>query len=293
MNLLCPHCRAFVVPGAQSCGMCGMSLLREAVPGSSEPVCAVHPHLLSLSACERCGSFACPQCLRRSDRGEALCASCHERLPAGLVAWDEREVHGTLKAYWNTCLDIMFRPMPTFERLRPTGSQGSSLGFAALSSFVGSFTTMLIYMGFMAFFPMPDETMRADNVNPQAFRYLGAGLFGVVILLTPLLGVLTTLFTSGLDHLLLRLMGTAQPFEVTLRGNSLSQAPFLLGLIPFCGIYVAPLWAFGLRIIAYKNMHGVSWGKATAGALAAPLMTCCVCGGGYLALFMAVAGISG
>ena len=292
MNIPCPHCRAFVVPGAQFCGVCGTSLLREAVPGSSEPVCAVHPHLLSLRACERCGSFACPQCLRQSDRGEALCASCHERTPSGQVAWDQRAELGTLKAFWNTCLDVMFRPTPTFERMQPMGSVGSSLGFAALCSFVGIFTTMLVYMAFMAVFPMPDETMKSDNISPVAFRGMMVGIFAVWMVLAPVMGLLTTLFTSALDHLLLRMVGTAQPYAVTLRGNAFSQAPFLLGLIPFCSLYVAPFWSIGLRVVAYRSLHGTSWGKAALGALAAPLLSCLVCGGGYLALILMAASVA-
>lgn len=287
MNIPCPQCRAFVVPGAQFCGVCGTSLLREAVPGSSEPVCAVHPQMLSLRACERCGNFACARCLRQSDRGEALCESCHARTPSGQLPWDRREELGTLKAYWETCLDLMFRPLPTFERMRPTGSMGSSLGFAMLSGFVAIFTTMLIYMGLMALFPIPMDRMESDNTSPAELRGFMVGIFGMWIVLAPLLGLVFTLFTSALDHLMLRLTGTEQTFEVTLRGNAFSQAPFLLGLVPFCSLYVAPFWALGLRVIAYRHLHTTTWGKAALGALAVPVLSCLVCGGGYLALILA------
>lgn len=286
MSLPCPHCQAFVVPGARACGVCATSLLREAVPGSSEPVCAVHPEYLSLAACARCGGFACPQCLNAGDRGEPLCTSCHARAPSGQLAWDRREELGTLKAYWETCQDIMFRPTPTFERMAPMGTVGSSLGFSALCGLASILTTALLYMAFMLFF-IPTPPLEGDNVNPTAVRAAGVGFFGIWIVLAPLGGMFATLFSSGVDHLLLRLAGTEQPYAVTLRGNALSQAPFLLGLIPFCSLYVTPFWAMGLRVIAYRSLHGTSWGGAALGALAGPLLSCLVCGGGYIALILA------
>jgi hypothetical protein len=60
-----------------------------------------------------------------------------------------------------------------------------------------------------------------------------------------------------------------------------------------CGMYVAPLWAVGLRIVAYRHLHAVSWGGAAFGALAGPMLSCCLCGGVYFAVFSAASAISG
>lgn len=292
MRINCPYCPAFIIPGAESCGMCGASLLTEAVPGSGDAVCAIHPEFRSLRACERCGNFACAKCLRQGVRGDIVCVTCHERAPMSEVAWDRREEVGTVRAFWETCMDILFRPGPTLERLRPGGTVGSSLGFSVLCNFAAYFTTALIYMGFMAVFPMPDETMRADNIDPSAFRAMGAGFFAVLAVLAPLMGAVYTLFSAGLDHLLLKLTGTEHPFEVTLRGNALSQAPYLVGLIPFCGMYVAPLWSIALRVMTYRSLHATSWGKAAFGALAAPVLFCFLCGGLYAMTFFAASALS-
>ncbi len=286
MMLRCSNCPAFIVPGATSCGMCGTSLLVEAVPGSGEAVCSVHPELASLHACARCGSFACAQCLRRSERNELLCVACDARAPTGQVPWDMREELGTLRAFWNTCLDILLRPTPTFERLKPGGTVGGSLGFAALCSLAGILTTALSYMALMA---VGATAMEGDTVNPAGFRGFAVGIFGTWIVMAPILGLVTTLMNSGVDHLLLRMAGTEQDYAVTLRGNALSQAPYLLGLIPFCAIYVAPFWTLGLRVIAYRNLHNTSWGMAALGAVAGPGLSIVVCGGGYLALILGMA----
>ncbi|NOK02236.1 MULTISPECIES: YIP1 family protein [Myxococcus] len=272
MRIPCPRCQAFAVPGAQSCAWCGASLLQEATPGSADPVCAVHPELLSLHACGRCGSFACAQCLRKGPWDELLCAACHDRVPADALPWDRRDELGTLRAYWQTCVAVMLRPSATFARARPEGSVGSSLGFVALSNLAGSFTTALFYLALL--FAIPREMMDGDNVSQSGFRLAGVGLFGAMMVMVPFIGMLVALFNSALDHLVFRMEGTGQPFEVTLRANALSLSPYLMGLIPFCGMYGAPFWALGLRIYAYRSLHRTGWSTAAVAALAVPLLSC-------------------
>ncbi len=292
MTLSCPSCQAPITPGTQFCTACGASLLLEAVPGSSEPVCALHPERRSLAACTRCGSFACAVCLRQGGDGEPVCATCDAREPSALLAWDRREQLGTLRAYWDTCLDVMFRPSPTLERIRPQAPMGSSLYFALLCNVASFLTTGLLYTLFMAIFPFP-ETPRDDNLSMASIRAAGAGMFLVMTVLVPLFGVLATLIISALDHVLLKVAGVENPLEVTMRANALSQAPLLLGLIPFCGMYIAPLWALGLRVFAYRSLHRTTWGKALLGALAVPLLLCCGCGGLYAMAIAAAAAAGG
>jgi hypothetical protein len=288
MNIPCPSCQAPITPGMQFCTSCGASLLLEAGPGSAEAVCAVHPERRSLAACTRCGSFSCAECLRQGAEGEPVCAACDAREPAALLAWDRREELGTLRAYWETCMDVLFRPGPTFQRMRPHGSMGSSLFFAMLCNLASFFTTGLLYAGVLAVFPFP-ETAENDNVSVGAIRAMGAGMFLVFSLLAPLGGVVATLISSAVDHLLLKLGGAERPLEVTMRANAISQAPLLLGLIPICSLYIAPFWVVGLRVFAYRSLHRTSWGKAVLGALAVPLLVCCGCGGFY-AMILAMSG---
>ncbi len=272
MRIPCPRCQSFVLPGAEHCAWCGTSLVLEATPGASDPVCAVHPELRSLHACARCGSFACARCLRKGYRDEPVCAACHERVPADALPWDRRAEQGTLRAFWRTCLAVMLRPTATFEQTRPEGEMGSSLGFAALCHFAASSTTLLFYMALG--FAIPREMPETDNIDPFAFRLLWMGLTGLGFVLAPFAGMLVTLVNAALDHLVFRLSRTGQPFAVTLRANALSLSPYLAGLIPICGMYIAPLWALGLRIYAYRALHRTEWGTAALGAVAVPLLSC-------------------
>ena len=119
---------------------------------------------------------------------------------------------------------------------------------------------------------------------PLAKAHLGPGVFaGIFVgyaLLIYVMSLAAVLFFALLDHLLLQLFGgTSGGFEVSLRANALSLAPYVLGLVPVCGIYVFVLWSLVLRIIALSSLHKVSGGKAAAVVLA-PLLLCC--GGAFL-----------
>jgi hypothetical protein len=63
-------------------------------------------------------------------------------------------------------------------------------------------------------------------------------------------------------------------FSVTLRAHALSTGVYLLGLMPFCSLYVFPVWALVLRVLANMHLHGIGAGRATAGVLL-PVVTCC------------------
>jgi hypothetical protein len=102
------------------------------------------------------------------------------------------------------------------------------------------------------------------------------------------LSVAHTVVSAGMDHLVLRLAGAPKDFQVTLRANALSQAPYLLGLIPLLGMQIAPFWTMVVRVFAYRGMHQLRWGPAVAGALVAPVLSFLLCGGAYLAFFLSM-----
>jgi hypothetical protein len=71
---------------------------------------------------------------------------------------------------------------------------------------------------------------------------------------------------------------------VTVRAHALSMGPYLLGLLPLCSLYVFPIWAIVLRIIANMHLHKTTAGKATAAVLLPMVLLC----GGLLALYGAL-----
>lgn len=285
MTPSCPSCQTPFVPGAQTCGACGAALLVAPTPGSAEPVCAVHPQWRSVGTCPRCGAFACASCLRPGPEG-GVCAACLEREPLGLLPWDKREELGTLKAFWKTCVGMLMQPTQTLRGINPDAAVGSSLGFVFLSAVAGFLTTGIVYTALigviMGFMPEVAEAQATEGApDPQSVTLWMTVGMGVWTVLMPFVSTGMTLVHAGLDHLILRMGGVEKGFSVTLRAHALSQAPYIVGLIPFVAVYAAPFWAMGLRVVTYRSLHRTSWGAAGAGALVVPVLSCCLCGGGY------------
>lgn len=293
MSVPCPRCQHPIAPGATFCTNCGASLLLEAHPGGAEPTCAIHPTVRSLAICDRCGAFACARCLRAGPHGETLCESCHARDSSLPMPWDQREELGTLKAFWMTMVEVLFRP-GNFSQVRPEGSPGSSLLFALLCSLPPSLMMGLLYLGVFGMADVMAKTMTAQGAQTppeHLFQWMAVGFFAACAILGPLLSVATTVVGAGIDHFVLRMVGgVTRGYAVTLRAHALSQAPWVLGAVPFFGSQVAPFWALVARVYAYRGLHRTTWGVALAGALLAPLLTCFLCGGSYLLLMMSAFG---
>ncbi|HEX5754617.1 MAG TPA: zinc ribbon domain-containing protein [Archangium sp.] len=289
MNIPCPYCQHPITPGATTCPGCGTSLLREATPQSAEPTCGYHPRRLSLAICDRCGTFACAECLRLNSRQEVVCQRCHALEQDTPLPWDLREELGTFTAWWKTVVAVMFHP-DTFPTFRPEGSAGESLLFAVLCAVPTSIVGGLSYMGFLSFVPylLSSGNPSRDSVP----SWLGPAMFVAIMILGPLLSAAYTVIQAGLDHLVLKMGGVTRGFQVTLRANAFSQAPWLLGAVPCIGPYVAPVWGLVARVFAYRGLHRTSWGVALAGCLVTPLLSCCLCGGIYLSLIRTLGGFN-
>ncbi|MFB1483402.1 YIP1 family protein [Corallococcus sp. RDP092CA] len=239
-----------------------------------------------MATCPRCGAFACARCLRQGPEG-AVCATCHEREPLGQLPWDRRGELGILKAFWQTCFGMLVRPTEMLRGVNPDGSVGSSLGFVFLSAIAGFLPTGLVYavlIGFVMSFIPEADTGGADPKTVKLWATVGMVAWAV---LTPLLNTGIALVHAGLDHLILRMGGVKRGYSVTLRAYAVSQASYIVGLIPFVALYAAPFWAMGLRVFTYRTLHRTSWGTAVAGSLVVPVLSCCLCGGIYGAIMFA------
>ncbi|WNG61185.1 YIP1 family protein [Archangium gephyra] len=290
MNLPCPHCQRPITPGATTCPGCGTSLLRESTPDSAEPTCAYHPHRVSLAICDRCGTFACAECLRLNSRQEVVCQRCHALENDSPLPWDQREELGTFTAWWKTLVSVMLHPN-TFSTTRPNGSAGESLLFAALCTVPSCFVGGITYMGILAAVPflLPEEARSTGDIP----AWVGPLMLVALMILGPLFSVAYTVIQAGLDHLVLKMGGVTRDYQVTLRANAMSQAPWVLGAVPCIGPYVAPVWTMVARVHAYRGLHQTSWGVAVVGCLAVPLLSCCMCGGFYTFLFSMMSGLRG
>lgn len=110
-------------------------------------------------------------------------------------------------------------------------------------------------------------------------------MFSVVVF--PLVTVFILLFTAGISHLCLSLVGGAsEPFAVTLRTMCYAATPSLLCLVPLCGGFVGAIWTLYLMIIGLAVTHATTTGKAALAVLL-PNLLCC----GVSLLFSMLAGL--
>lgn len=272
---LCPNGHSQVDPQARFCLQCGAPL-QGSPPEQAAPLsfgnCGLHPARPAQLACPRCGTFACPDCVVPQPDGAALCVTCDSRASSHLP-WDRRESLGTLRAFWATCWGLVARPSETLGIAASAAPLRSSVWFAVLANVAASSTMILVYVVLFGFIGIAAFLGgdREDGLD------IGIGIgtvFALVIAVVVLvvgMGAAGTLLNAAFDHLVLRISG-ARPkgFAVTMRATSLSLAPAIVALVPFCGIYVYPVWALVLRVFTYRRFHGISTGHAALAALALP-----------------------
>ncbi|MHB8874706.1 MAG: YIP1 family protein [Myxococcaceae bacterium] len=264
----CPSCQTPIIAGTSFCSACGNRLAVASRPGQA--ACAAHPELAAVKTCPRCGNFACPGCLVMLPGGVELCRRCESSGLAGFLPWDRREELGTLRAWWQTSMKLISAPNVTFAQTPQDGSLGSSLLFASISYVMGMLTTLLLYAiilgGVFAFGGMKDGPF--EGTGAAAGVAIGVGIFLAYFVMLVVMGMVSLMFMSALDHLALKLVGANPgPWTVTVRAGALSMAPYLVGLIPLCGLYVFPIWSIVLKVFAYRALHRTTGGKAAAGAL--------------------------
>lgn len=259
----CPNGHPAVDPGARFCLQCGAQV------GDAPPAplasCGVHPDQPARLPCPRCGTFACDLCLVRQPDGTERCARCHARHDSQL-AWDQRAELGTARAFWRTTTAMMTRPLQTLAMASPSAGVGSSLWLAILANLIASITTVGLYvlLGIVA-------VASSDNLDPLKTVLIALAI--VVGAAVAVVGIAAggTVANAALDHLILRLSGAkARSFEVTLKASALSLSPAWVALIPFCGFYGYAVWALVLRVLAYRQLHQISGGRAALAALAIP-----------------------
>jgi hypothetical protein len=152
---------------------------------------------------------------------------------------------------------------------------GSSLFFATISVLVGLMPTFLFYA---AAFAVGGATGLFDEAKTSGAA-LGSGELALMLVISAVMAVVVSIglvmLFALIDHLGLSLLGgPTGTLDVSVRANALALAPYVLGIIPVCGVYVFGVWSVVLRIIALSSLHKVSGGKAAAVVLT-QIVLCC------------------
>jgi hypothetical protein len=243
-----------------------------------DALCAVHSDVKAIGTCSRCGSFGCGSCLTQQGSGW-MCTKCF-----GVVAklpWDERGSIGVWRAWWRTAVAMLSAPNDTLRIAEPDADVGSSIIFSMISTLVGYVPTLLLFLP-VALFTEGKQSLGVPGlVGGAVAGVFAVGFYGVFLLAFEL-GAL--IIVSGLEHFALMMVGSPKSYSVTLRAHALGTSACLTGILPFCSLYVHPLWSIILRIFALMHLHKTSGGQATAGVLL-PIGLMC---GGFFALYAAV-----
>jgi hypothetical protein len=233
----------------------------------------------------------CPQCGKEVFEIQAYCQHCGMRLAEGAsvssgrsrTPWEDRENIGFFTGLFKTLKEVLFTPTSFFRKMSVTGGLTDPLLFAMIVGTTGllfSYLWDILFYDSLQHFVAPE--FRALSERGMMYDH-GFSYFSV---LTPFALIIALFFTSGFLHLMLLMVrGAKAGFEATFRVAGYSMAPFVVMIIPFCGMPVTWLWVITLAIIGLREAHETSGGKAAVAVLF-PFILCCGIITMTIALFM-------
>lgn len=205
----------------------------------------------------------------------APAVSASAAAPRSGLPWERRQELGLVKAFTDTLLMVLTKPADAFTVMKREGGLGEPLIYAVIG---GSFG-VIVY--FLFVFLLQSIGFMTDSRSAMA-GIVGMGIgFIFVIILMPVFVAIWMFIGAGILHLCLMIVGGAkQSFETTFRVVCFSiGSAYPLLVVPFCGNFVAGIWAIVLYCIGLARAHETDTGRAVL-AVFLPLIVCC--GGGFL-----------
>lgn len=279
MLTTCPSCRhPFAEPTASgACPHCGAPAGAE---GSGEPDGE------QLSAVVAEGGEGAPEPSgrkRRLKKHDGPAPSLKEGVPAF-----ERDDSSAIKGFFQTFVDVVFRPRAFFGHLSLDGARGITwfaylcLLSAFLFDAVGTFLMQPVFGTVLQVLkdakeklatPGLEEAAKSDAdaaakweqvekiaeaiTQMQQQIEVGPTLVVVSFLAAPLLAFFAVHLISGLLHLTFRLLnigGEPIPYDQTYRFVVYATAPLALGVLPGAA-FVSKIWFLVVLVIAMRRLH--------------------------------------
>lgn len=213
---------------------------------------------------------------------EPRCKHCVGDMLSEPLAWERRQEFGVFRALWLTTKQVLRTPREAYRTpsILASGDVTSPVLFAGLSTIVGiTATYTAIALGMLV---IAGAGVLLNNAGAA-----GVSELGVVSLMAccyPVLGLVVGGPTGAMTALLgacfhwvgLRIVGVKAPFHATLRAEAYSAAIWMWGLLPIVGLYVGQGQKFYVEVVAIRETHGLSTGKAIAAIWAPRLVLGCV-----------------
>lgn len=255
------------------------------------PLCAVHPEAPATFTCARCGSFGCGACLAAQTSVGPVCHRCADRGVGSGLPWERWREIGLWRSGWQTTKLALRSPTRCFRTPALTPGPGLPLGYGAAVYTVGqlgyALTLVLVFvvMGIGMFAAMPEGSQTPEAVLAP-FGCMGFAIVPMVVILAPVQALVGILVAAVCAHGTLALLGSARAsFEQTLRAVSYANAPYALFVIPCIGPLVALCWVPALEVIALREVHDISTGKASVAAFGWRIALTLLIVGAYVAFF--------
>lgn len=166
---------------------------------------------------------------------------------------------GELLASWMEC---MTRPSEFFRRLDPEVSFSTPLIFYLLFTVLGSAAFTASSIAFL-----PAMYVGEGAASSPAWHLLW-------FFLSPFIAVVSLVFYVLFTHLgVLLFVREGRPIGVTARSLCYVAAPGVLYIIPFIGWLVSFFWTLWLAVVAVKETHRTTGGRAFAAVFVIPFLT--------------------
>lgn len=267
MVLQCPHCGVKAAPAAESCSACGRRMVR------SCPACAERV-AVNARACKYCGEELSALREKARARKSEPVRFLEEPVRDPGCAWEDGS-KGLLRRWWGTWAQASFSPKGFFRGLSPYKGFSWPLGFAfglVAQVLVVIVLGLIAGVGVLEFYGVDFKPLARDMTNAgvptssgdleTAVRWSPAAVAAIGLPLA-FVGVTFALFASALLwHLLLKLLGGKGGFQATVRVIGYGSAAAAWLVIPFAGAVMAPLMKMSLYYHGFREMHGLSRGRA-------------------------------
>jgi len=211
--------------------------------------------------CASCGRFTCTAC-DVSVTGLRYCVDCRVRQRRSFtapVAWEERREIGRWQAWYRTTSQVTSQPNAFFERLEPGGGLRGVTTFALvgallLNSGQLALSAVKLVVSTMALLVQP-ALHGMSSFDTRLAVYLAARL--LYLLTSPLLVLLLFLAVACVMHVALRLVGAGaeQGIEATIKVAMYGFALGWLGVLPWLGLAVFPVWWTVVMVIGTARVH--------------------------------------
>jgi hypothetical protein len=247
MLITCPHCsRSYLLDSDQ---------INTSLPEATCLSCGTRLELPLPAPTAGAGgeTLAKPDSAPRQEQEEGVTARVAETIP-----WENRLSFLDLRAYWHTTRSILLHPAQSFARWGPPRDGEAALLFLIIFGSAGE--VLADYWLRVLQLAMGNSAGSVDNLIS----------FGLFILKAPLLVLLATVLGSLVIHFFLFMLRAAnEPWKKTFALFAYVSGSLAgLQLIPFVGLFLAPIWGSVACIWGLKALHRTSpWRVAASFSL--------------------------